>query len=106
LGNFPLRKYVCGRLFADNKPQIAKAFGWGDYNKKTVSSKIGIEWPATSHMPAEWLHRCAYSWGGLEGNSYKSSQVPQNLIFGTGECNSIMTRYEKAFQALVCREGD
>src|SRR5882757_9708571 len=57
-------------------------------------------------MPAEWLHRCAYSWGGLGKDSYTSSQVPQTLIFGTGECNSIMTRYEKAFQALVCREGD
>lgn len=56
-------------------------------------------------MPAEWLHRCAYSWGGLTDEP-RSSQAPKNLIFGTGECNSIMTRYEKAWQALVCREGE
>ena len=56
-------------------------------------------------MPAEWLHRCAYSWGGLTEDPF-SSQVVENLIFGTGESNSVMTRYEKAWQALVCREGD
>ncbi|KAM7219209.1 hypothetical protein V8F06_005378 [Rhypophila decipiens] len=80
---------------------IAKSLKWRDHNVKTPAGT----WPGTTHMPAEWLHRCAYSWGGLDDDP-NSSQVPGNLIFGTGECNSVMTRYEKAWQELVRREGD
>jgi hypothetical protein len=90
---------------ADSSDQIARAFGWADCYAKTTKTPSDPEWPGTSHMTAEWLHRCAYSWGGLK-NTLASSQVPQNLIFGTGECNSVMTRFEKAWQSLVCREGD
>ncbi|KAF5585256.1 uncharacterized protein FSUBG_12506, partial [Fusarium subglutinans] len=49
-----------------------------------------------------WLHRAAFSWGGLNGD-YHTSQVPENLIFGTSEYNSLMTRYEKYFQDYVRR---
>lgn len=43
---------------------------------------------------SQWLHRCAFSWGGLgkPGNIH-SSQLRENLVFGTSECNSVMTRY-------------
>jgi hypothetical protein len=95
------------RCLADFDTQIAEAFAWDGYNKKTIATTTGTIWPGTSHMPAEWLHRCAYSWGGISDLKQPATpQVPQNLIFGTGECNSVMTRYEKAYQALVCREGD
>jgi hypothetical protein len=56
-------------------------------------------------MPAEWLHRSAFSWGGLRERKPHISQVPQNMIFGTGECNSVMTRYEKAWQRMVEKEA-
>ncbi|KAJ3524593.1 hypothetical protein NM208_g12000 [Fusarium decemcellulare] len=53
---------------------------------------------------AEWLHMSAYSWGGIQQGSdraaQKSSQTKENLVFGTSESNSCMTRYEKAWQQL------
>ncbi|KAF4997457.1 hypothetical protein FGRMN_3821 [Fusarium graminum] len=63
---------------------------------------------------AEWLHLCAFSWGGLlplpqtSGKHciYPSSDIPENLILGTSETNSVMTRFEKAWQALVKDETD
>ncbi|KLO91680.1 uncharacterized protein LW93_4577 [Fusarium fujikuroi] len=53
---------------------------------------------------AEWLHLSAYSWGGIQQgtntSAQKSSQTKKNLVFGTSEANSCMTRYEKAWQQL------
>ncbi|KAF5555560.1 hypothetical protein FMEXI_1462 [Fusarium mexicanum] len=53
---------------------------------------------------AEWLHLSAYSWGGIkpgtDASAQKSSQTKENLVFGTSEANSCMTRYEKAWQQL------
>ena len=55
---------------------------------------------------SEWLHLSAFSFGGFddEERAYETSQVPENLVFGTGECNSLMTRYEMAWQALFDEE--
>ncbi|KAF3225930.1 hypothetical protein TWF191_004960 [Orbilia oligospora] len=59
---------------------------------------------------AEWLHLCAYSWGGLNGDddkgNLKSSQTVENLVFGSSEANSCMTRYESAWQSLFTDEAD
>lgn len=71
----------------------------------------------------QWLHRSAYSFGGLRGDgNYFSSQVQENLVFGSSECNTMMTRYstlhyvwfdiplanlrsyEKAYQTLFAKE--
>ncbi|KAF5670060.1 hypothetical protein FHETE_4743 [Fusarium heterosporum] len=57
---------------------------------------------------AEWLHLCAFSWGGLlplpqtSGKHiiYRSSDIPQNLILGTSETNSVMTRYWTSLNLL------
>ncbi|MCJ1396682.1 hypothetical protein MMC18_009574 [Xylographa bjoerkii] len=53
---------------------------------------------------AEWLHLSAHSWGGLcclnVSDQAQTSQVPINLVLGTSETNSCMTRYEKAWQRL------
>lgn len=50
------------------------------------------------------MHLSAYSWGGIEQGTdaaaQKSSQIKENLVFGTSEANSCMTRYEKAWQQL------
>ncbi|PVF91964.1 hypothetical protein CPB86DRAFT_718414 [Serendipita vermifera] len=60
-------------------------------------------------MPAEWLHRSAFRFGGLEdkGNPV-SSQVWRNLIFGTSECNTHMIRAENAISMFLAMqtEGD
>ncbi|KAK6519148.1 hypothetical protein TWF281_003837 [Arthrobotrys megalospora] len=63
---------------------------------------------------SQWLHLCAYSWGGLlddEQINYnsqeglRSSQAPENLILGTSEANSCMTRYESSWQSLFSDEA-
>jgi hypothetical protein len=47
---------------------------------------------------SQWLHLCAFSWGGLTTSPkstklvYRSSDIPENLIIGTSETNSVMTR--------------
>ncbi|KAF5021543.1 hypothetical protein F66182_6425 [Fusarium sp. NRRL 66182] len=60
---------------------------------------------------AEWLHRSAYSFGGIDvkGPNGKdvhggpdSSQEPGNLVFGTYECNTNMIRYESFLKRLAC----
>ncbi|KAG8818865.1 hypothetical protein FRC19_010266 [Serendipita sp. 401] len=48
-------------------------------------------------LGAEWLHRSAWSYGGLAssgGFDPQSSQVMSNLIIGTHEANTMMLRYE------------
>ncbi|KDR78718.1 hypothetical protein GALMADRAFT_1264506 [Galerina marginata CBS 339.88] len=55
-------------------------------------------WPANTDNKwtnqAEWLHRCAFSYGGLgESLNHLTSQTPDNLIFGTREANTLMMRY-------------
>ncbi|KAF5534340.1 hypothetical protein FMEXI_11335 [Fusarium mexicanum] len=79
--------------------EIAVILGWKDTG--SIVPRSG-KWPSPGVWPAEWLHRAAFSWGGLTGD-YRTSQVPENLIFGTSECNSLMTRYEKYFQDYVRR---
>ncbi|KAK6503375.1 hypothetical protein TWF481_008395 [Arthrobotrys musiformis] len=67
---------------------------------------------------AEWLHLSAFSWGGLKMTPdsqdpkdiplahCKSSQIYWNLIFGTSETNSVMTRFEGAWQDLFEEEAE
>lgn len=45
------------------------------------------------HPDEQWLHRVGYAYGGLDDTGYGSSQHVKNLVFGTSETNSIMTRY-------------
>ncbi|RFN47652.1 hypothetical protein FIE12Z_8109 [Fusarium flagelliforme] len=88
-----------------------KAFGWEILDQAKMV--LGHEHRISSGMfMAEWLHLCAFSWGGLTTSSkstklvYRSSDIPENLIIGTSETNSVMTRFEKAWQALVRDESD
>ncbi|KAF5024858.1 hypothetical protein F66182_3097 [Fusarium sp. NRRL 66182] len=61
---------------------------------------------------AEWLHMSAFSWGGLlnllddnKEDQHSTSDIPENLVLGTSETNSQMTRFEKAWQDLVRDEA-
>ncbi|KAI4193575.1 MAG: hypothetical protein LQ350_008251 [Teloschistes chrysophthalmus] len=49
-----------------------------------------------------WLHRAAFSWGN-EGGIHLAS-VNTNFVFGSGEANGLMTRFEKAWQGLFKKE--
>ncbi|KAK3332264.1 hypothetical protein B0T19DRAFT_482573 [Cercophora scortea] len=88
---------------------IAKILGWGDEEGNTsengkvkvkpmTDGPTRIEWPNPGVFVAEWLHRTAFSWGNERGA--QANQVRGNLVFGSSEANSLMTRYEKAWQKL------
>ncbi|KAG7412642.1 hypothetical protein Forpe1208_v009445 [Fusarium oxysporum f. sp. rapae] len=78
--------------------EIGRAMGWGSKRLKS-----GV-------WPAEWLHLSAFSWGGLVGDDdpegFTTSQNFENLVFGTSETNSLMTRYETAWQRFFLAEKE
>lgn len=42
----------------------------------------------------QWLHRLAFSYGGLDILKHaSSSQSQKNMLFGTRETNTLMIRY-------------
>ncbi|KAF8122693.1 hypothetical protein EV363DRAFT_1553609, partial [Boletus edulis] len=50
----------------------------------------------------EWLHRAACAFGGLDEQvSLKTSNDPNNLVFGTWECNTDMIRAENMVTGLT-----
>ncbi|KAI9655263.1 MAG: hypothetical protein M1829_000676 [Trizodia sp. TS-e1964] len=49
----------------------------------------------------EWLHRSAYSYGGIEDGSPDSSQTPGNIVLGTYGANTSMIRYENYLKRLA-----
>ncbi|KAF8305445.1 hypothetical protein DL93DRAFT_2089546 [Clavulina sp. PMI_390] len=51
---------------------------------------------------AEWLHRSAWSFGGVTTDP-GSSQTQENLIFGTVQCNTAMIRYEGFLKRMAER---
>ncbi|KAF4463143.1 hypothetical protein FALBO_10045 [Fusarium albosuccineum] len=73
----------------------------GNVSASDIAGKMG--WPAgrmaTGLVAAEWIHLSAFSWGGFadasDENGYFTSQNVENLVFGTSETNSIMTRHFK-----------
>ncbi|KAJ7717476.1 hypothetical protein B0H16DRAFT_1476090 [Mycena metata] len=74
------------RVMGGSATVVAEAFGWKDAKNKNDNA-MG---------KAEWLHRSAYSYGGLGTGVVmpSSSQDPGNLIFGTKETNTLMLRTE------------
>ncbi|KAJ3548802.1 hypothetical protein NM208_g826 [Fusarium decemcellulare] len=84
----------------------------GNVSASDIAGMMG--WPAgrmaTGLVAAEWLHLSAFSWGGFadasDENGYFTSQNVENLVFGTSETNSIMTRYEMAWQRLFRSEKE
>ncbi|KAF4440761.1 hypothetical protein F53441_12212 [Fusarium austroafricanum] len=75
-----------------------------------VSVAQGL-WKFECKRSAEWLHRSAYSFGGLCNNERKFgnpdfSQTPGNLVFGTYESNTAMIRYESYLKRLAQANRD
>ncbi|KAF4496843.1 hypothetical protein FAGAP_6998 [Fusarium agapanthi] len=73
------------------------SWSWRQHTKNERQMSNGL-------FIAEWLHLSAYSWDdikpGTDALAQKSSQTKENLVLGTSETNSCMTRYEKAWQQL------
>ncbi|CZR42731.1 uncharacterized protein FPRO_10034 [Fusarium proliferatum ET1] len=78
--------------------EIGSAMGW---DSKRLKSRV---------FPAEWLHLSAFSWGGISSDDdpegFSTSQNFENLVFGTSETNSLMTRYETAWQRFFLAESE
>ncbi|KAJ7214543.1 hypothetical protein GGX14DRAFT_331764, partial [Mycena pura] len=79
-------------------PTIADSLGW--------SKKMHAFWLAVF----QWLHLSGFAFGGFglpgQKEGYSSSQMPFNLVFGTSESNSLMTRYENAWQDVLEKEQE
>ncbi|CUA71097.1 ABC transporter G family member 18 [Rhizoctonia solani] len=55
-----------------------------------------------SPADAEWLHRNAFHFGGMDDvANLASSQTRENLVFGTAECNTHMIRAENTISSLL-----
>ncbi|KDR78716.1 hypothetical protein GALMADRAFT_223966 [Galerina marginata CBS 339.88] len=79
-------------------------------NKSATSLAEIFGWPPnasdkTWKKQAEWLHRSAFSYGGLGVPAiHSTSQTVNNLIFGTKEANTLMMRAESTVKHLVWLE--
>lgn len=68
---------------------IGVDFRWIDAKKcgGAISPAAGVIcW--NSPWPSEWLHRCAYSWGNVEGVAVNQSS--SNFVFDSSEANSLL----------------
>ncbi|QRW13456.1 ABC transporter G family member 18 [Ceratobasidium sp. AG-Ba] len=101
-----LRKAIKAKRQIDQKAamnghsatEIANIFEW---------NLCSDELPSGRTHRAEWLHRSAFSYGGLGYADSKlvSSQTAKNLIFGSVESNTFMIRPENTIKHLVSRLG-
>ncbi|RSL63203.1 hypothetical protein CEP54_005278 [Fusarium duplospermum] len=86
----------------------------GEDTQKTVMGNVSApdrhstglkKWCLTN---AEWLHLAGFAYGGFmmtgDTSGWSTSQNPHNLVFGTSETNSLMTRYESAWQTFLLYE--
>ncbi|KLO16796.1 hypothetical protein SCHPADRAFT_200774 [Schizopora paradoxa] len=106
-------------IVKNSASQIAESMGWS-FEVVPQNSTQSPHLLSNSLYMAEWTHLAAFSYGGLldhkdrEKNSKgdtildqgKSCQVPINLVLGTSETNSLMTRYESAWQTLFDKETE
>ncbi|XHF96737.1 hypothetical protein AWENTII_000355 [Aspergillus wentii] len=95
------------KVMGKSASEIAKLLKWENAAKKGKEQESEERWADSPYADAEWLHRSAYSWGNIvDGNNMSSPQVMRNFIFGTSECNSIMTRYETSWQKYIVQLGE
>ncbi|KAI1858010.1 uncharacterized protein JN550_012903 [Neoarthrinium moseri] len=90
--------------------QLTQAAVMGGVSASDIATTL--EWEkqrmSSGFFSSEWLHLAAFSWGGFlpadQKSGFSTSQNLENLIFGTSETNSLMTRYEMAWQDFYRRE--
>ncbi|KAE8370374.1 hypothetical protein BDV27DRAFT_152255 [Aspergillus caelatus] len=99
---YPSQEQVMG----NSATAVAQTFRWfaatsesdnkdkGGESDKTAHTSLcqnstsSVVWGSPRFAAAEWLHRSAYSWGGLGGQNPGTSQIFRNLVFGTSETPS------------------
>ncbi|KPM38845.1 hypothetical protein AK830_g7698 [Neonectria ditissima] len=79
--------------------QLSQATVMGGISASNIASGLGWEQQRLSSgfFSSEWLHLLAFSWGGFMPAGAKSG-------FSTSETNSLMTRYEMAWQDFYRKE--
>ncbi|CCO34620.1 hypothetical protein BN14_08724 [Rhizoctonia solani AG-1 IB] len=86
-------------MYGHSATEVADIFDWDGIDPKT-----GLPRPMPGGMKhrAEWLHRSAFSFGGLGLKELRigSSQQVKNLIFGSVEANTTMIRPETTMKRL------
>ncbi|KAF0636012.1 hypothetical protein FPSE5266_09608 [Fusarium pseudograminearum] len=94
-----IHKYQPAKIIGMRANDFADyALGWDPLDRAQELLKYKHRMSSGFFM-AEWLHLCAFSWGGLtkipqDGQLvYRSSDIPGNLVLGTSETNSVMTRH-------------
>ncbi|EKJ70234.1 hypothetical protein FPSE_09608 [Fusarium pseudograminearum CS3096] len=94
-----IHKYQPAKIIGMHANDFADyALGWDPLDRAEELLKYKHRMSSGFFM-AEWLHLCAFSWGGLtkipqDGQLlYRSSDIPGNLVLGTSETNSVMTRH-------------
>ncbi|KAF5618853.1 uncharacterized protein FTJAE_12120 [Fusarium tjaetaba] len=88
------------------RKRLEESLGEGDKAKLQTGRVIAIEVTASKIYAAATRRSEAPDQKEVMGDSATmTSQVPDNLIFGSSEANSLMTRYEKAWQSLVTKEN-
>ncbi|KAI0553267.1 hypothetical protein F4679DRAFT_600209 [Xylaria curta] len=88
-GNFPRCKTQAAVMGGVSATEVARKM-WPDINRTRI---------------AEWLHRSAYSYGGIGTvkTHPDTSQTVENLVFGTFEANTSMIRYEEYLKRMARR---
>ncbi|KAK1754240.1 hypothetical protein QBC47DRAFT_415082 [Echria macrotheca] len=106
-------KVMGGHSASDVASDILK---WTNYRPPGAATALNTNQMINWLYMAEWLHLSAFSWGGLLDDDllnnptkkdrpvYATSQIPENLVLGTSETNSLMTRYETAWQNFFLAE--
>ncbi|EEU47164.1 uncharacterized protein NECHADRAFT_77350 [Fusarium vanettenii 77-13-4] len=90
--------------------QLTQAAAMGGFSASDIASGLGWEQKRLSSgfFSSEWLLLAAFSWGGFmspgEKSGFSTSQNLENLVFGTCETNSLMKRYEMAWQDFYRKE--
>ncbi|KAF4494017.1 hypothetical protein FAGAP_9852 [Fusarium agapanthi] len=96
--------------------EIGSAMGWGSKRLKSrvfpaeVSPALEVPDLCNVDVLLQWLHLSAFSWRGISSDDdpegFSTSQNLENLVFGTSETNSLMTRYETAWQRFFLAGRD
>ncbi|CAE6446059.1 unnamed protein product [Rhizoctonia solani] len=100
-------------MYGHSASEVAKIFNWDEPVKHLVNGRNqGIPQPrpkprGMKHR-AEWLHRSAFSFGGLgvKRLSAENSQQVKNLIFGSVEANTSMIRAENTMKRLAIKTSE
>ncbi|KAL5605755.1 hypothetical protein FOVSG1_005902 [Fusarium oxysporum f. sp. vasinfectum] len=99
-------KYVVAAGKAKRNPTQDRCVAKDGYSANVAMSKAYPDiYPnsakAKQKRVAEWLHRSAFSYGGLDEGNVDSSQDAINLVLGTPDTNTVMMRYEAFVKRLA-----